>query len=170
MSSAVFCTPWPYVAKPVIYLYLSSIIWWLKPQRESHDVWFWYIHSSVRFSRCKVSRSRFFSLSVASFEQIFTGRFHWNFHYKNFLFFLFLFSYFFRVLSSSWKSDIAFVTLFHARRIHSWWIPFDLRACLPCYANIKPSRVCDRSRVSTSRFRFGAFLSNESKYFPFAQN
>lgn len=38
MSSAVFCTLWPYVAKLVIYLYLSPIIWWLKPQRESHDV------------------------------------------------------------------------------------------------------------------------------------
>jgi len=42
------------------------------------------------------------------------------------------------------------------------WIPFDLQACLPCYANKAASVI-----GSTSRFRFSAFLLSESKYFLF---
>lgn len=43
------------------------------------------------------------------------------------------------------------------------WIPFDLQACLLCYANKAASAI--GSTTSTSRFRFSAFLLSE--YFLF---
>lgn len=177
MSSAVFCTPWPYVAKPVIYLYLSPIIWWLKPQRESHDVsvrgFDIFTRVCLIFAFYRLSRSRFLPLSLSiSFEQISAGNFRWNFRYKDFLFFFFIpFLIFFRVLSSSWKSDIAFVALFHARTHTLLWIPFDLRACLPCYANIKPAAfaigpACPRLVSASALFyrtRASIFLLRKTK-------
>lgn len=46
------------------------------------------------------------------------------------------------------------------------WIPFDLRACLLCYANKAAFAI---GPALASRFQFGAFLSNGSKYFLFVR-
>lgn len=130
-----------------------------------------YSLECVWFSRFKEYLDPDFSLFLSlylSFEQISTGNFRWNFHYKDFLFFLFLFSYFFAFYRAL-ENQILRLSLFSMCDAYTLVDTVWSTSLFTLLREYKASRVCDRSRVSTSRFRFGAFLSNESKYFPFTQ-
>lgn len=100
-----------------------------------------YSLECVWFSRFKEYLDPDFSLFLSlylSFEQISTGNFRWNIRYKDFLFF-YSFSHIFSRSIELLKIRYCVCRSFPCATHTLLWIPFDLRACLPCYANIKPA-------------------------------
>lgn len=135
-----------------------TIIWWLEPRREP---WLslWPLDSfDIRPSDWSTilkypwSTRRSNSLNYEKFSFLFC-----TIHFVSFL------------LSQAFRDQISRLSLlFSMHNAYTLsWIPFDLQACLPCYANKAP--VCDWIRYAFT-FRFGTlrrFFAKREQVFSF---
>lgn len=148
--SAVFCTLWPHVVKPTIYLYLSrSFGGWSRG--ESHG---------CRRGHSTVSLERLILKYLWS-----TRRLDSTLNYEKFFCFILSISSYLSCSSSFQRSNIPSTVCRSSLCITYTlsWIPFDLQACLPCYANKAASAI--GFTVSTSRFWFSACYKRKQAIF-----